>query len=223
MRPLAESAWTRVRQSGMRTATPGDLFTIGISRRPEHAGPLEESARSILKQIGSIRALGDVSVDHLREVAGLDPDEAFRFLATLELGRRIGQAGKGDTAERTVYDARSIWEMHHHLRDEKREHFIVVLLDAQNVVMRSATVHIGTLTSSIVGAREVFREAIREGASAVVAVHNHPSGDPNPSPEDIAVTERLAEVGKILEIPLLDHVIIGERDFVSLRERGVFR
>jgi len=221
MRPLIESAWTRAHHQGLRTATPGDLLAIGISRRPEDVGHMEGTAREIIKRLGSIRAFGDLSADHLRSEAGLSPDEAFRFLAVLELGRRIGQAGKGDPNERTVYDAQSIWEMHRYLRDEKREHFILVTLDAQNVVTRSTTIHIGTLTSSVVGAREVFREAVREGASAVVVVHNHPSGDPSPSPEDVAVTEKLAEVGRILDIPLLDHVIIGERDFVSLRTRGV--
>lgn len=223
MRPLVESAWSRVQQNGLRTATPGDLLTVGICRNPDDAAHLEETSKEILKQIGSIRAFGDLSVDHLREVAGLLPEEAFRFLAILELGRRVGQAGKGDPEERMVYDAESIWRMYNHLRDEKREHFILVMLDAQNVVTRCATIHIGTLTSSIVGPREVFREAVREGASSVVVVHNHPSGDPTPSPEDVAVTEKLADVGRLLDIPLLDHVIIGERDFVSLRKRGVIR
>ena len=207
----------------MRTATPGDLLTVGFCRKPDDAAHLEETSKEILKQMGSIRAFGDLSADHLREVAGLSPDEAFRFLAILELGRRVGQAGKGDPEERMVYDAESIWRMYSHLRDEKREHFILVMLDAQNVVTRCATIHIGTLTSSIVGAREVFREAVREGASSVVVVHNHPSGDPSPSAEDVQVTEKLAEVGRLLDIPLLDHVIIGERDFVSLRTRGVIR
>lgn len=223
MRPLVESAWTRVQKNGLRTATAGDLLTIGISRRPDDASHLEETSKAILKRLGSIRAFGDLSSDHLREEAGLDADEAFRFLAVMELGRRLEQAGKGDPQDRMIYDAQSIYDMHSYLRDEKREHFILVMLNAQNVVTRSAIIHIGTLTSSIVGPREVFREAVREGASAVVVVHNHPSGDPSPSAEDVAVTERLAEVGRLLDIPLLDHVIIGERDFVSLRTRGVIR
>jgi DNA repair protein RadC len=107
------------------------------------------------------------------------------------------------------------------LRDEKREHFIVVLLDAKNKVIRHVTVHIGTLTSSIVGPREVFREAIREGASGIILAHNHPSGDPEPSIEDVSITRKLAEIGHVLDIPVLDHVILGEFKVVSLRQEGV--
>ena len=105
------------------------------------------------------------------------------------------------------------------LKGEKREHFFAILLDSKGSVMRVAQVHIGTLTMSLVGAREVFREAIREGASSVIVGHNHPSGDPTPSPEDIEVTGRLAELGEMLDIRVEDHVILGENDFVSMKRQ----
>ena len=218
---LIDSPWNRIQQNGLRTSSATDLLAVGLSRRPEDVGHLEETAKSILKKLGSIRAFGDLSADHLKQEAGLSGEEAFRAMALIELGRRIGLAGKGEKFE--VYDARSIYDLLSHLRDEKKEYFVLIMLDAQNGVIRVSNVHIGTLTSSMVGPREVFREAIREGASSIVVAHNHPSGEPTPSPEDIDVTERLMEVGKMLDIPLVDHVIIGEGKFVSLRERGVIK
>jgi DNA repair protein RadC len=88
-------------------------------------------------------------------------------------------------------------------------------------VVSTVTVHIGTVNMSVVGPREVFREAVRENAAALVVAHNHPSGDPSPSPEDIAVTRKLVEVGEILDIPLLDHVIVGDEHYYSMREKGL--
>jgi DNA repair protein RadC len=219
MRPLVDSPWIRIQQNGLRTTSATDLLAVGLSRRPEDVGYLEETAKTILKKMGNIRAFVDLSADLLKEEAGLTGDEAVRAMALIELGRRIGLAGRGELPE--IYDARSVYEYLAYLRDEKKEHFIMLMLDAQNKVIRTSTVHIGTLTSSLVGPREVFREAVREGASSIVVVHNHPSGEPEPSEADIEITRRLAEIGKALDIPLLDHVIIGEGDYVSLRTRGV--
>ena len=114
-----------------------------------------------------------------------------------------------------------IVELFAYLKHEKKEHFCAVFLDAKNMVIRTATIHIGTQTSSIVAPADVFREALREGAVSVVVAHNHPSGDPTPSAEDIIVTDRLVELGRLLNIPVLDHVVIGERKSVSFRERGL--
>jgi DNA repair protein RadC len=93
-------------------------------------------------------------------------------------------------------------------------------LNSANGVIRKALIHIGTLTMSIVGPREIFREAVRDGASSIIVAHNHPSGDPSPSPEDIEITRILIDAGKLLDIPVLDHVIIGHRRYSSLNEMG---
>lgn len=107
------------------------------------------------------------------------------------------------------------------LRREKREHFLVLLLNARHEVERRETVSIGSLNASIVHPREVFRPAVLHAAASVVLVHNHPSGDPEPSDEDISITKRLVQVGELLGIGVLDHVIIATRGVVSLRARGV--
>jgi DNA repair protein RadC len=215
------SPWTRLQQNGVRTASPTDLLAVALSRTPEDASLLEKSANELLTRCGDIRSLGNLSLAELQDFAGLDATEAMRLLAMLEVGRRVGLAKKGEPKK--VVDAKFVAAYFGYLRDEKKEYFVALLLNAKNQVIRSTTIHIGTLTQSVVGGREVFREAVREGASAVIVAHNHPSGDPEPSPEDIDVTERLMEVGAVLDIPLLDHVILGEHRWVSLRARGVIR
>jgi DNA repair protein RadC len=109
----------------------------------------------------------------------------------------------------------------HRLRDEKREHFLALLMDTKGGVLREHTVSVGDLSSSLVHPREVFVEAIRRSAASLLVAHNHPSGDPTPSPEDVQVTRRLVEAGELLGIEVLDHVIIGDNRWVSLREKGL--
>lgn len=213
--------FTRLQQNGIRTASPTDLLAVALARDPNDVAHLESTANAILTGCGDIRSLGDLSIAELRERAGLDVTESTRLLAMLELGRRVGLSKHGGKME--VVDAAFVADYFSYLVDDKKESFVALLLDAKNQIIRPTTVHIGTLTRSLVGPREVFRDAIRDGASSLIVAHNHPSGDPEPSPEDIDVTERIAEIGQILEIPLLDHVILGEHRFVSLRARGVLR
>jgi DNA repair protein RadC len=139
----------------------------------------------------------------------------------MELGRRMANAAQGP--KDTIESAEDVMAHMDHLRYEKREHFVAILLDAKNNIIRIAPIHVGTLTSSIVGAREVFREAIRDGAASIILVHNHPSGDPTPSPEDCEVTDHLVLVGDMLDIPVVDHVVIGERTYRSFAQLGLMR
>ncbi len=208
----------RVRSLGVRGASTIDLVAVGLSRREADAMQGEPLGRAVMAQTQGIRGVGELSVSDLRELAGLDGYEALRCLALIELGRRVGGAGKGPI--RTIVCPEDVYELLEHLRHEKREHFIAILLDAKQGILRVVPVHIGTLTMSLVGPREVFREAIREGASSLIVAHNHPSGDPTPSEEDLNMTATLREIGDLLQIPLDDHVILGERDCVSLKEEG---
>lgn len=207
----------RVQSAGVRSAAGVDLIAVGLSRREQDAVQAEPLARSVISRFGSLYPLGDASPEDLRDLAGLEGFEAIRVLALLELGRRIGGAGKRET--KVIQSARDIFELLEFLRREKKEYFYAVLLDTKNTVIRALPIHIGTLSMSVVGPREVFREAIREAASSIIVAHNHPSGDPTPSPDDMEITLRLKEIGDMLDIPVLDHVIIGERRYVSLKER----
>ena len=128
-------------------------------------------------------------------------------LALLELGRRIATADRG--AAKDMSEIQNVITELKYLQQEKTEHFVVLLLDTQLQLIRRQTVHIGTLDQSLAGVREVFREAIQAGAASIILAHNHPSGDPTPSPEDRLTTREFSEAGQILNIHVIDHVIVG--------------
>jgi len=207
----------RVKATGVKGASPIDLLAVGYARREDDAA--EAMGQRMLARFPGLQPLGEASVADLGELTGLEDFEVLRSQALVELGRRIGGAAKGPVS--VIESPADVAVLLSFLKDEKQEHFYSVLLNSKNGVIRSHQVHIGTVNMSIVGPREVFREAVREGAASIIVAHNHPSGDPTPSPEDIEVTTKLSEIGSILDIPLLDHVIIGERRWVSLKEKGI--
>lgn len=210
----------RFRAMGARAASPTDLLALGMARRAEDAEPNEPIARTMLRREGGIRNLQELTPADLAG-HGLDGFEAARFLALIELGRRMGVSGRGEI--RTINGPEDVYAFLGDLRPQKKEYFVAILLDSQSGIMRRATIHVGTLTASLVGAREVFREAVRDGASSIIVAHNHPSGDPTPSPEDVQVTRQLIMAGDLLDIPVQDHIVIGETTFSSLRRMGLMR
>ena len=109
------------------------------------------------------------------------------------------------------------------LRYQTKEYFLVLLLNMKNQVLSLQTISVGSLSASIVHPREVFQAALRQSAAAVILIHNHPSGDPSPSQEDIAITDRLVQAGKLMDIPVLDHVVIGDNKYISLKEKGMVK
>jgi len=181
------------------------------------SGPGEEGSIEIGGTIlgpDGLSVLRDARPHDLARRRGVGADGAVRILAALELGRRvygIGEDGPTFDSPETVFL---------HTRDlgrARREHFVILLLNARHRLIERETISIGSLTASIVHPREVFRPAIQGGAAALVLVHNHPSGDPAPSRDDVAITSRLVEVGAMVGIPVLDHVIVAGRRYVSLR------
>jgi DNA repair protein RadC len=184
-------------------------------------------AEQLLTRFGRLEALARASLEDLRSVRGIGLDKAIAVKAAFTLAQRMAREMAAespllDTPER-IADL---------LREENRlyevEHFQVVLLNSRRRLMRVEKLSQGTLDTLLVHPREVFRPAIAAGASAIVVVHNHPSGDPTPSEQDIKVTRDLIRAGQLLKIAVLDHVILGRRslerghDFVSLRELGFF-
>jgi DNA repair protein RadC len=150
---------------------------------------------------------------------GLGPASARRVQAAFSLGRALLEARRPPS--RPLRSPAAVFEvLRPHFAGLEQETFWSLLLDGKQCLKRLVSVSSGTLTASLVHPREVFRAAVREAAAALIVVHNHPSGDPEPSSEDLAVTERLRQAGTVLGIPVLDHVIVGE-GFVSLRERGL--
>lgn len=177
----------------------------------------DERARDLFARHG-VRELQTLSDAEL-VAEGLPPGGARRLAGAFELARRLAERriarGQPFTSSAIVFES-----FHERLRGLKVEQFWLVLLDAKSRVMREVLVSQGTLTNSLVHPREVFRVAIRHAAQGIVLVHNHPSGDPEPSPDDQDLTRRLSAVGELVGVRVLDHVVIGDGGFVSFLERG---
>ncbi|MDA8229691.1 MAG: DNA repair protein RadC [Desulfitobacterium hafniense] len=177
-------------------------------------------AERLLTEAGGLSGLGKLTVHELERFNGLGKAKAAELKAAIELGRR---SVSSDPLTRPVVNspqdvAHLVMEEMRHL---DREHFKVITLTTKNHVLGISSISIGSLNSSLVHPRECFKEAIRRNSNAIILLHNHPSGDPTPSREDIDVTRRLADGGQILGIEVLDHVIIGDNRYISLKEQGV--
>jgi DNA repair protein RadC len=177
-------------------------------------------ARDLLGSTGSLRLLGSRTAGELMRIRGIGPAKAVELIAAFELGRRV-QAEPD--AERPII--RSPEDVARHmvplLRDRTNEVFFVLLLDAKNALRAKVEVTSGTLNASLVHPREVYKVAIDNRAASIIVVHNHPSGNPDPSREDAEITRQLAEAGRIVGIPLHDHLIVAGDRFTSLAEKGL--
>ena len=212
-----ESATDRVQPGNINSAGILDLLAIILARTKDDVPNCEADARKLLHRYKPARLIS-LDPKHLRDTSGLENFEVIQRLAAIEIGRRAAIADKGDTI--LLADSAMVAEHFAWMRNEVQEHFCAAYLDSQGAILSTSTIHKGTVNMSLVGPREVFRGAVREGAASLIVVHNHPSGDTTPSQEDIAVTKKLAEVGELLDIPLLDHLIIGRSGHVSLQELG---
>ncbi|CAG9611568.1 hypothetical protein BACCIP111899_00740 [Bacillus rhizoplanae] len=186
-------------------------------------GSKEESvltlANRILHHFDGLRMLKDATIEEMTSIHGVGMAKASQLIAAFELGRRMVRL-----EYQNRYNIRNPEDCARYMMEEMRflqqEHFVCLYLNTKNQVMHRQTVFIGSLNASIVHPREVFKEAFRRAAASIICLHNHPSGDPAPSREDIEVTKRLVECGKIIGIEILDHIIIGDHKFVSLKDKG---
>lgn len=177
-------------------------------------------AQRLLAEIGGIRGIMDLSLDELTKMKGIGPAKAVQIKAGIELGQRLAKARTPEARIiRSPRDAAD--QVMEELRYLQKEHFVCLFLNTKNHIIAQETLSVGSLNASIVHPREVFRAAIKCSSASIVCVHNHPSGDPSPSPEDIRMTERLCRAGEIVGIDVLDHIVIGDGSFVSLKEQGL--
>jgi DNA repair protein RadC len=177
-------------------------------------------AARLLSLRGGLQGVARSSARELAQVPGVGPAKAATVLAALELGRRL--AGRRLRPGAALRGPEDVYRHYHpNLRHVHQERFFAVLLDGRHRVLGHEVVSQGTLTASLVHPREVFRPALRACAAALILVHNHPSGDPTPSAEDRDVTSRLARAGEILGVRVVDHVVVAERGYCSLREEGL--
>ena len=177
-----------------------------------------EVAKDILEKYGDKKLL-DASYEELRNIRGVGPTKAVQILAAIELGSRLFK----EKSEKEVYINSSedaIKELAH-IKENKKENFVVLYLDARNKLIYKETVSIGSLNANLVHPREVFEPAVRYLAAQIVLAHNHPSGDPEPSEDDLVITKKLVESGKILGIEIFDHIIIVKDDFFSFKNKGI--
>jgi DNA repair protein RadC len=206
---------------GAHALTETELLAIILRNGNASTGESAiDHARILLNQFGGLGGIEAASASEIAAVKGIGPAKVAQLKASLEIGKRIGSRKWG-----TGQPLRSAEDVYQHFREnlgrEKRELFYVVLLNNKNRKMREVKVSEGSLTASLVHPREVFNPVIRDSAAGVIFVHNHPSGDPAPSPEDIDITKRLKEVGDVMGVRVLDHVVIGHDRYFSFNDKGM--
>jgi DNA repair protein RadC len=210
----------RLLADGASALASRELLAILIGSGREGASAVEIAGGLLRAADGSLRRLASSSPAELAAVQGIGPAVAARISSALELGRRL--AREGPLERMRIRGPRDVYDLcAPSMRDLSQEEFRVLLVNTQHAVVREIVVTRGTLDASIVHPREVFRAAITESAAAMILVHNHPSGDPAPSAEDRDVTRQLAEAGRLIGIPVLDHVVVGDGRYVSFVEAGL--
>ena len=217
--PAEERPRERLRKLSARSLATRELVAVLLGSGSSGRSALELAAELLETFGGSLRRLGRAEPAELRRVAGVGPARAAAVAAALELGRRAA-AEKG-RAERRIRSPRDVHRrLGPALRDRRQEEFWGLYLDTQNRVVDERRLTVGLLNTSLVHPREVFAPALAASAASLILVHNHPSGDPEPSPEDVEVTRQMAAAGEILGVPVRDHVVLGDGRWVSLMERG---
>jgi DNA repair protein RadC len=213
--PRVDRPREKLIKKGSSALSDAELLAVIVGRGTRGAGVLQ-IAGEILKVHGTTR-LPSVSLGDLRAIKGVGPATACRLLACMELGRRIF-CPENELAA-LVKQPEDAAALSRELSVARKEHFCTLYLDTRNRLIKKETISIGTLNASLVHPREVFQPAVECLAASVILVHNHPSGDAEPSREDLLLTKRLVAAGEIMGIDVLDHVIVARRSFVSLKER----
>ncbi|QWU15092.1 RadC family protein [Paenibacillus sophorae] len=217
--PHEERPRERMMQYGAESLSQAELLAILLRTGTRRESAIHVAQR-ILGQVGGLRRLADLSIEEMMDIKGIGPAKAVQLKAGIELGRRMSNSRLDQPVTiRSPHDAADI--LTEQLRYLQKEHFVCLFLNTKNHVIAQETLSMGSLNASIVHPREVFRAAIKCSSASIICAHNHPSGDPTPSPEDISLTRRLLEAGEIVGIDVLDHLIIGDDGFVSMKEQGL--
>ena len=215
--PVSERPYEKVLEKGAASLSDAELLSV-ILRSGTKNIPVREMAEEILNS-GNPPGLAGLlhgAVEDYKEIRGVGEVKAIQLACVGELSARIWKTAASEKT--VVFDAFYMEEMRH----LEQENLKLLLLNTKNILLKDTTVSIGTVNASCATPREIFIEALRSRACGIILLHNHPSGDPTPSREDCLFTERVMEAGKLMGVPLLDHIIIGDNSYVSLRERGIF-
>jgi len=216
--PEADRPREKLLAHGPGRLSDAELVAI-LLRTGDQRNSALDHGRSLIQRFGGFRELARAGIGDLCEIKGIGPVKAAQIIAALEIAKRFGQC---EFKPGTVF--RCSADIYEHFRErlgsEEREYFYAVLLDNKHRKIKDIPVSQGSLTTSIVHPRDVFAPVVREAAAAVVFVHNHPSGDPTPSREDLEITRRLRQVGELMGVRVLDHVVVGRGRYVSFVDDG---
>ena len=221
--PEADRPREKLMQHGVSALSEAELLALILGSGDAGSGRSAlDLGRELMLRFKTLRSLADASCSEIQRVKGIGPAKATCILAALSLARRIREKeGRPIESLTRFTSASQVFEhLNHEFRDRHKEQFMALLLDGKNRIITRAQISEGSLNQSIVHPREVFNAAVRQSAAAMILLHNHPTGDPTPSPEDLEVTRRLSEAGQLMGIRVLDHIIIGEDRFYSFAENG---
>ena len=219
--PLSERPRERLQKFGIEALSAQEILALILGRGISGESVMV-TAQRLLSQFGSIKGIAGASVEELSQVKGIGLAKSAQIKAAFELANRLegySEAGEKPIVK-TPEDVAGLVKVR--LKGKKKEHVLALMLDTRSRLIKVAEISIGSLDGSIVHPREVFKEAISASAASVVFVHNHPSGDPTASEDDVRLTKRLAEAGDIMGIDVLDHIIIGDNKYSSLKREGLF-
>jgi len=200
-------------QYGPEKLSNSELFALLLRSGNKDVNAIELAGK-ILKKFGA-KELPNLNFKDLKKIPGLGPAKACEIIACFELGKRLLK----DKKAQIFLTPKEIWEELKDLKNHKKEHFVIFYLNSRNQEIKRETISIGSLNANLVHQREVFEPAVRNLAAQIILAHNHPSGDPEPSEDDLEITKRLVESGKILGIEVIDHIIVAKNDFFSFKER----
>jgi DNA repair protein RadC len=219
--PLSERPRERLFKLGSEALSAQEILALILGRGVKGESVMVTSQK-LLSRFGNLKGIANASVEELTQTRGIGPAKAAQIKAALELSKRL-EADVGEKPQPVVKSPEDVAAVvKGQLKGKKKEHFLVLCLDTRNRLINCRSVSIGSLDTSIVHPREVFKEAVSASAASVIFVHNHPSGDPEPSKEDVELTKRLVKAGEIIGIDVLDHIIICDKSYLSLKAKNLF-
>jgi DNA repair protein RadC len=218
--PLSERPRERLLKHGVTALSQPELLALILGRGIKNESVMV-TAQNLLSQFGNLKNLAAASVEELRQVKGIGPAKAAQIKAAFELSRRLDEQDGSEQKVTIKSPDNVIKEVKNELKGKRKEHFYILSLNTRNQWIKSHPISIGSLDSSIVHPREVFKEAISSLAASVILVHNHPSGDPTPSNDDIQLTRRFKEAGELLGIEVLDHIIVCDHTHLSMKAKNL--